>query len=479
MRSGTGTGGRQRLGRLDPVLILLVLVLGAAGCLARLPAAAAPPAQAMPVPTEPAATPAAATPAPSIVTAPQPSFDGLRIQQDGAVLPYAVWSEWPPLLVTTADGGAWAFFTAQARKDAGLDALRLYAARFDPARGVWLPATALPGSNVQFGPSAAVDQAGTVHLFYSDRAADAPGVFSTLVYTRSDGRGGWAPPIPVAPDPDAGHQMTPSAAFDRTGKLHVLWRDQRNMTPEQRQAAPAFADVFASELNGTAWSDPIQVNRRPSPDLNASWPHLVAEGDRLVAVWSVYRATTREEFDRPATRVEWSSRPLADPAAWANPAPLIEQDGGSVGGSLVDVVADPRGGVLLAYSRIFTNGNDSTADVFLRRLEAGMPEWGPHLKVVSGDLGGSIAVAVAPDGTAFVGFNYGRERRVEVGALLLRSGAARAGPLSLPTSSEAGEQGRPAVATAADGRLWLLYLHADPDSRTVQIRATRGVELPG
>jgi hypothetical protein len=136
-----------------------------------------------------AGTPGAAGPQPGVAL-PQPSFDGLRLQQNGVILPYGVWFQWPPLLLTTPDGGGWAFFTAQARKDEGVDALRLYAAHFDPERGVWLPATVMPGGAVQFGPAAAVGADGTVHLLFSDRASDAPDAFSTLVYTRTTAEGG-------------------------------------------------------------------------------------------------------------------------------------------------------------------------------------------------------------------------------------------------------------------------------------------------
>jgi hypothetical protein len=97
--------------------------------------------------------------------------------------------------------------------------------------------------------------------------------------------------------------------------------------------------------------------------------------------------------------------------------------------------------------------------------------------MITGDLGYFPSLAVAGDGTAYVGFNSGRDRRVEVGALVLRPEATRVSPLLLVTAGEDGEQGRPSVAAGADGRLWLLYMHADPDNRLIELRATRGVEV--
>ena len=62
--------------------------------------------------------------------------------------------------------------------------------------------------------------------------------------------------------------------------------------------------------------EPALLNIREAPDVNPAWPHLVADGERLVAVWSIYHGTTADEM-KGAVRVEWSSRPLTDPAGGA------------------------------------------------------------------------------------------------------------------------------------------------------------------
>lgn len=247
-------------------------------------------AQTEPEPATVLATPDA-SPAALAPTGMQPSSDALRVAQDGQLLPYRVLAE-PPQLVTTPDGGAWAFFTARARRPDGVGAWRLYGARFDPQSKVWLPAGALPGGQIQYLPAAVVDKGGTVHVVYSDRTSDAPDAVSVLLYTRSDGAGGWETPVPVAPDPNAGHQMMASLALDGEDQLHLLWRDQRAVTPEQRTASAGFGDLFVSDYVDGAWSTPIRVYERATPDANAGYPFLVVDGDRLVAVWSVYRGTT-------------------------------------------------------------------------------------------------------------------------------------------------------------------------------------------
>lgn len=410
-------------------------------------------------------------------TLPQPSFDGLRLQEADRLVPYGLWAEWSPLLVTTPDGGAWAFFSAQTRRPAGPGPLRLYAARFDPSRGAWLPASAVPGGEVQFGPTAAVDRAGTVHLVYSDRARDAADAFSSLLYTRSTAAGGWETPVPVAADPSAGHQMMPSLAIDGSDRLHLLWRDQRNVAADQRAASAANADVFLSDLVDGAWTTPIRVNDRSEPDLNAAWPHLAVDGDRLVAVWSVYRGTTPTELEKPAARVEWSARPLAG-GDWARPAPIVQRQEGEIGGLLLDVAADPRGGTVLVYGRSFRNDDQPTVDLFLRRLEGGADRWGEDIPLASGDFGYFPSLAVGSDGTAYVAFNHGHNRAVEVGAFAIGADAERPGEIQVPTAGEEGEHGRASLALSADGRAWLVYMHGTSESNVIELRGARALALP-
>ncbi|MCC6314035.1 MAG: hypothetical protein IT337_08460, partial [Thermomicrobiales bacterium] len=117
-------------------------------------------------------------------SAPQPSYDVLRVEQDGKIFPYHVWVDWLPDLVTLPDGGAWIFFGAQVRADKGLGPRKIYRARFDVGRQVWLPASAMPGGDVQFGPAAVVDGAGIVHVVYSASSAGDPANSATLMYAR-------------------------------------------------------------------------------------------------------------------------------------------------------------------------------------------------------------------------------------------------------------------------------------------------------
>jgi len=147
-----------------------------------------------------------------------------------------------------------------------------------------------------------------------------------LVYTRFVD-GAWSAPAQVAPDPNAGHQMLASLAIDKKDGLHVVWRDQRFVSPEARLALPTNADILGSDYVNGAWTTPVQINTREAPDVNPAWPHLAVDNDRLVLVWSIYKGTTADEM-RSAARVEWSTRALDASAKWTTPQVLFERQSG-------------------------------------------------------------------------------------------------------------------------------------------------------
>lgn len=407
---------------------------------------------------------------------PQPSYAVLRIEQDGTVMPYNIWVDWMPLVIATPDGGAWAFFSAQAKKaDRSIGTRRLYAARFDPSLGVWLPGKALPGGEIQFGPAAAVDSQGVVHLVYSDRLNGDQGVYASLVYTKTDGQGGWTKPAAVAPDPNAGHQMMPSLAVGAGDRLVVAWRDQRSLDPDSRAASSINADVFASDLVDGTWSAPTQINRRPGPDVNSSWPYVSIDGERVIAIWSVYSGP-EEAQAASATRVEWSTRPIGDQKRWSAPQVLFEKgDSDKIGGRLLDVGTNPQGGTSLIYGRI--KGTENT--LLLRQLPAGATEWGSDLQLNAGDTGFVPSVGIGPDGTNFIVYTHGRGDPLEVGGQVLKPGATDPSGEVLLTQGEDGLQGRPAIDVGPDGKAWVIYMHQNPGSPANEMRVLRGANLGG
>ena len=298
-----------------------------------------------------------------------PERSQLKISDgEGGTIPFHPWLEWNPVIVTQPDGGAWAFFGATADSGDLKDKKMVYASHYDPTQGKWLDATAMPLGEVQLGPSAVVDSKGVVHVVYSAREKDEDGFYSTLLYTREDGNGGWIEPVAISLDQLAGHQIAASLAIDTNDTLYVAWQDQRAFSPEAL-SSPANADIFVSQrtVDGL-WTIPVLINNH-YPTSAASRPQLVVDGDRLVAVWSVYTSAMGLSA---AARMEWSQRPLASELDWTAPQTLTNGRGDLFGGRLVAMAADPTGGVVLAYGRV------GAADTFLftKRLKPGSNEWG-------------------------------------------------------------------------------------------------------
>jgi hypothetical protein len=397
----------------------------------------------------------------------QPAYEVLRIDDNGVGRAYRVWEEWVPQVVTTPDGGAWVFFTAQMRIPEVNADRRLFASRFDPERRVWLSARAIGSSATQFGATAAADSQGVVHLIYSNRVGASSEAWSQLVYQRFV-NDSWTDPVPVAPHPDAGHQMLASLTIDEHDGLHVVWRDQRFVTPEARAMLATNADLLSSDLVEGEWTEPTMINIREAPDVNPGWPHLVADGDRLVVVWSIYQGTTAEEM-KSAVRVEWSSRPLDASRGWSPPQTLYVREGGDAGGRLIDLAADPRGGAVVVYG-LFNRGNN---DLMLQRLDVGKNAWTDPVLIASGDFGYLPAVTIAGDGRIYAVFNNGRNRDVDIGGLIADAAGQSAGAVTL-TPAESGVTARASIALDHNETPWVVYMHQPEGSTNVtEIQSVR------
>ncbi len=407
----------------------------------------------------------------------QPGFDVLRVvDRDGDPIPYAAWTSWAPSIVPTPDGGAWAFFSAESKRSGSKNTKKgkLYAARFDPATALWQPARPMPGGEIQMGVSAVADGRGTVHVIYSDRAKDAADEYATLVYAHSDGSGGWTSPVAIADDPEAGHQLSGSLAIDRDGRLHAMWQDQRDVSPADRDMSGASADVYSSTLVGNAWSAPTQVNQSLGPGWHASQPLIAVDGNRVVAIWSIYQGTTREELSS-AVRVEWTTRSLDPAQAWTTPQRLIERGEDDIGGRFLDLAADPGGGVAVVYGRRQDDGND----LYLRRLPREAEVWGQDILLASGSRGSYPSLTIAPDRTAYVVYNVvvsvDPDNSVEVGGVSLAPGSETPSEETILTAGEEGAEGWGVAATDEQDRLWVIYFHSPPGSHAIEeVRCLRG-----
>jgi hypothetical protein len=403
------------------------------------------------------------------VNAAQPSYDTLRVDGGGNALPYQVWVAWTPLVVPLPDGRAFAFFSAEAvNPDATIGTKKLYVSSFVPAAGTWSAAIPLAGGQIQFGTTAVVDSAGTVHVVYTDRVDDQTTTFGQIVYMKSTPEGGWTAATPVAPDPAAGHQLSPELVLDRNGGLHVVWQDQRGVDQASRDALASNADIYSSDLGADGvWSAAVQVNTRPDATTNASRPQFGTDGDRLVAVWSIYNAESGLDT---AARLEWSSRPIDGSAGWAPAQVLLERGTAQIGGRLLDIANDPRGGAVLIYG----SRTDTVNTILAQRLQPAAATWDAAVTLLSGDRGSFPSAAINAAGDVVVAYNIGSGQGVQVGATALPAGAPRGSVETVITAGEDGSQGRPMITFAPNGLLWVIYMHEPAGGVANEVRVVRG-----
>ncbi|MGH2557926.1 MAG: hypothetical protein ACRDJH_02595, partial [Thermomicrobiales bacterium] len=256
-----------------------------------------------------------------------------------------------------------------------------------------------------------------------------------------------------------------------SGVLHVAWQDQRAWRPSERIASTSNADIFWSELTpGGTWSEPVMVSVH-DPGQVGIRPRMVADGNRLVAVWSVY--TTALGIDT-AARIEWSTRSLGDlEATWTAPETLIAGRGEGFGGRLLDLQADPTGGVVLAFVR---QANDSF--LFVRRLEAESRTWGGDILITYGLRGAFPSVAVSDLGTTYVVYNLGVGALVDVGATAIAHGSVDPGPEVNLTANERETQGLPVVTVDNTGAPWVIYFNQTSDGVANAVKTLRAPVTP-
>ena len=388
----------------------------------------------------------------------------------GGTVAYHPWLEWNPVIVTQPDGGAWTFFGATADSGDLKDKKMVYASHYDPTQGKWLDASPMPLGEVQLAPSAVVDSKGVVHVVYSAREKDEDGFYSTLLYTHEDGNGGWVEPVAISLDQLAGHQIAASLAIDANDTLYVAWQDQRAFSPEAL-ASPANADIFVSQrtIDGL-WTLPVLINNH-YPTSAASRPQLVVDGDRLVAVWSIYTSAMGLSA---AARMEWSQRPLDSELDWTAPKTITNGRGDLFGGRLVALAADPTGGVVLTYGRV---GSTDTF-LFAKRLKPGATEWGSDTLIAFGESGTYPAIAINNLGTVFISYNVGNGNIVDVGATAISYRSVEPGPQTIVTQDDPNTQGISAIAVDLTGNPWFVYFSEVPGQAPTSVGVIRNANIP-
>ena len=165
---------------------------------------------------------------------------------------------------------------------------------------------------------------------------------------------------------------------------------------------------------------------------------------------------------KSAASVQWSVRDLSPGSSWSQPQTLFVRQAGDAGGRLIDIAADPRGGVAVVFG-LFNRGVN---DLYVQRLEQSVSAWSEPRLIASGDFGFLPTTAIASDGTMFVVFNNGRNRDVDIGGLKIAPDGQTAGPVTL-TPGEGGITARAHIALDQDGVAWIAYMQQPVDATNV------------
>ena len=186
--------------------------------------------------------------------------------------------------------------------------------------------------------------------------------------------------------------------------------------------------------------------------------------------WSVY---SLQYGLTTAARIDWATRPIGNPLEWTLGQPLVAGRGDAFGGRLVDLAADPTGGVVMVFAR-----QDNETFLFLRRLKPGATEWSGDILIAYGARGNYPIVTVAANGTVYVTYEAVVGKDVKVASVAIPYRSVVPGPETVLTTSEPNSQGRPGQTADLTSQPWIVYIAESSDGKTNQVMALRTASVP-
>ena len=180
---------------------------------------------------------------------------------------------------------------------------------------------------------AGIDQEGDVWATSSET-----GALNAVFATPSP----WSSPVEVSSS--EAHPDLPAVAADGEGRVHALWA-------EAVSTAEPAAGLMYARWDGEGWTSPVQV--LASPESGSGEPDLVAQGDRLHAVWSSQdgQILYSTAFTQDAYAAgSWSeSRVLSDQGSFATDPDLVADAAGGIHAVFAVPVNEGRG-IYYTYS---------------------------------------------------------------------------------------------------------------------------------
>ena len=187
----------------------------------------------------------------------------------------------------------------------------------------------------------------------------------------------WARPIPVPSV--SGDLYKPACAMDNSGKLWVVWSEQREDN----------WDLWSITLNGDLWTSPVRITEEKGPDFA---PRMVTAPDgAVVMVWQSRHDANYQVLMAHASGNKWGK---------------IETVSTGEGNNWFPDVAVASDGAISVVWDSYRNGN---YDVYLRQKKQGT--WGDEILVAgSADFEAYARVSVDKDGAAWIAYEQREEK---------------------------------------------------------------------
>ena len=142
--------------------------------------------------------------------------------------------------------------------------------------GGWAPPTEVSqsGGSTSRGPSLALEDDGTLHAIWMERALLTDTLYFTVYPARStDGGNNWSYTTPLTP---AGTSRYEGAMdMDEYGGLHLVWSEQ-----------PGEHEIWYGQLLDTGWEEHVMISTTEAVTVQIVGPDVEVAGDLIHALWS-------------------------------------------------------------------------------------------------------------------------------------------------------------------------------------------------
>lgn len=234
------------------------------------------------------------------------------------------------------------------------------------AEPVWSTLTPVTfGQASLYDPILLPDGANSIHAFWIQSDASAPGSPNrTISYARQEG-GQWTPPETVLGSPD-GITQQPTAVLTPDARLLAAW-----VGGQTGQVYLSFANVGQAGI-GTAWAEPQPIT---SAQLPATSPELTI--DTQGTIYLTYAVPLNE------SRGIYFMRSTDGGATWSNPVFVF--DAAKAGWAMADnprLAVSASGHLHMVFTRYTIPGSAGPLGLYYTRSQDGGITWSPAQPVV-------------------------------------------------------------------------------------------------